>query len=258
MTKKERIFHLLRDLSLFDVPKFFINFATMKTPEQYKILVVDDEQDLCDILAFNLESEGYLVSQAYSAEEVLEMPIKTFDFLLLDVMMGTMSGFELAQKLKQDPECASIPIVFLTAKDSERDKLKGFGLGADDYIAKPFSVLEVLARIKAVLKRSAPKPADKEEDLSYKGLKLKQSNKSVTVDGKEVAFTKTEYELLELLLRHKGRVFSRQELIDNVWPHDVVVLDRTVDVNITRMRKKISPYSALIRTRLGFGYYFDA
>lgn len=225
-----------------------------------RILVVDDEQDLCEILKFNLEIEGYQVETANSAEEALEKDIASYNLLLLDVMMGGMSGFQLAKKLKNSEVTAHIPIIFLTARDTENDTVTGFNLGADDYISKPFSIREVMVRVRAVLRRTASRLEGAEEPavISYQGLLLNLDKKSVSVDGEDVPFTKTEFELLRLLLEERGRVFSRQELIDRVWPKDVLVLDRTVDVNITRMRKKIGRFAKCIVTRLGFGYYFDA
>lgn len=225
-----------------------------------RILVVDDEQDLCEILKFNLETEGYQVETANSAEEALEKDIASYNLLLLDVMMGGMSGFQLAKQLKNSEVTAHIPIIFLTARDTENDTVTGFNLGADDYISKPFSIREVMVRMRAVLRRTASRLEGAEEPavISYQGLLLNLDKKSVSVDGEDVPFTKTEFELLRLLLEERGRVFSRQELIDRVWPKDVLVLDRTVDVNITRMRKKIGKFAKCIVTRLGFGYYFDA
>lgn len=225
-----------------------------------RILVVDDEQDLCEILKFNLETEGYQVETANSAEEALEKDIASYNLLLIDVMMGGMSGFQLAKQLKNSELTAHIPIIFLTARDTENDTVTGFNLGADDYISKPFSIREVMVRVRAVLRRTASRLEGAEEPavISYQGLLLNLDKKSVSVDGEDVPFTKTEFELLRLLLEERGRVFSRQELIDRVWPKDVLVLDRTVDVNITRMRKKIGKFAKCIVTRLGFGYYFDA
>ncbi|MBQ3997038.1 MAG: response regulator transcription factor, partial [Bacteroidales bacterium] len=214
------------------------------------ILVVDDEQDLCDIISFNLEKEGYAVDSAFSAEEALKKDLGGYDLLLLDVMMGGMSGFKLAARLKADPKTTGIPIIFLTARDSEDDTVKGLELGADDYVSKPFSIRELLARIGAVLRRSSGSEEDK---LVYEGLVLDKERKIVTVDGEEVFLTRTEFDLLQLLLSDQGRVFSRSELIGKVWPDDVLVLDRTVDVNITRLRKKIGQYSTRIHTRSGFG-----
>lgn len=230
------------------------------TKKDSRILVVDDEQDLCEILKFNLETEGYQVETANSAEEALEKDIASYNLLLLDVMMGGMSGFQLAKQLKNSEVTAHIPIIFLTARDTENDTVTGFNLGADDYISKPFSIREVMVRVRAVLRRTASRLEGAEEPavISYQGLLLNLDKKSVSVDGEDVPFTKTEFELLRLLLEERGRVFSRQELIDRVWPKDVLVLDRTVDVNITRMRKKIGKFAKCIVTRLGFGYYFDA
>ncbi len=224
-----------------------------------RILVVDDEQDLLEILKFNLETEGYEVSTACSAEEALTLNVGEFDLLLLDVMMGGMSGFAMAKKLKSDPATEHIPIVFLTARDTENDTVTGFNLGADDYISKPFSIREVLVRVRAVLRRTAS-PAEQQapQVIYYQGIEMNLGKKTVSIDGEEIPFTKTEVELLHLLLEERGRVFSRQELIDRIWPKDVLVLDRTVDVNITRLRKKIGRFSKCIVTRLGFGYYFDA
>ena len=225
-----------------------------------KILVVDDEQDLCEILKFNLETEGYQADTANSGEEAISMDIASYDLLLLDVMMGGMSGFQLARQLKENPMTAHVPIIFLTARDTENDTVTGFNLGADDYISKPFSIREVMVRVRAVLRRTMERRGNSSEPslINYQGLQLNLDKKSVTVDGECVPFTKTEFELLRLLLEERGKVFSRQELIDRVWPKDVMVLDRTVDVNITRMRKKIGKFSKCIVTRLGFGYYFDA
>ena len=226
--------------------------------QKYKILVVDDEQDLLEILKFNLETEGYEVETAASAEEALTLDIGSFNLMLLDVMMGGMSGFAMARKLKDNPATAAIPIIFLTARDTENDTLTGFSLGADDYISKPFSIREVLVRVRAVIRRTADPAATSTNVLRYQGIEMNLDKKTATIEGTDVPFTKTEFELLHLLLEERGRVFSRQELIDRVWPKDVLVLNRTVDVNITRLRKKIGPFAKCIVTRLGFGYYFDA
>lgn len=227
--------------------------------QNQRILVVDDEQDLLEILKFNLETEGYEVATASSAEEALQMDIASFSLLLLDVMMGGMSGFAMARKLKERPTTANVPIIFLTARDTENDTVTGFNLGADDYISKPFSLREVMVRVRAVLRRTATSTDEGEPQvLSYQGIIMNLDKKTVSIEGEDVPFTKTEFELLNLLLSERGRVFSRQELIERIWPKDVLVLDRTVDVNITRLRKKIGPFAKCIVTRLGFGYYFDA
>ncbi|WP_293588129.1 response regulator transcription factor [Prevotella sp.] len=224
-----------------------------------RILVVDDEQDLLEILKFNLETEGYEVVTATSAEEALQLDIASFDLLLLDVMMGGMSGFAMARQLKDNPATSQVPIIFLTARDTENDTVTGFNLGADDYISKPFSLREVMVRVRAVLRRTAKENGEEEaKTLSYQGIVMNLDRKTVSVDGEDIPFTKTEFELLHLLLDERGRVFSRQELIERIWPKDVLVLDRTVDVNITRLRKKIGRFAKCIVTRLGFGYYFDA
>lgn len=224
----------------------------------YRILVVDDEEDLCEILKFNLENEGYIVDTANSAEEALEMEISRYHLLLLDVMMGEISGFKLANILKKDKATAHIPLIFITAKDTENDTVTGFNLGADDYISKPFSLREVMVRVKAVLRRTVKKTETVQQDeLVYKGLVLNIPQKKVSIDNQEVALTKKEFEILLLLLQHKERVFSREDILNKVWQEEVYVLDRTIDVNITRLRKKIGIYGKCIVTRLGYGYCFE-
>ena len=231
--------------------------------EKKTILVVDDEQDLCEILLYDLNAAGFQAEAAYSGETAWDKITghksensRCFDLLMLDVMMPGMSGFELAERLKSDEQTSHTPIIFLTAKDTEDDTLHGFGLGADDYVTKPFSVREVVARVKAVLARSQRQEAE-DRRISFEGLMLDLSKKTTTVDGESVNLTKTEFELLGLLLRHRGQVFSRQQIFDAVWPEDVVVSNRTVDVNITRMRKKIGRYGTFIVSRQRFGYCFE-
>ena len=225
----------------------------------YRILVVDDEEDLCEILKFNLENEGYWVDTANSAEEALKLDLKTYNLLLLDVMMGEISGFKMASMLKKNKQTAPIPIIFITAKDTENDTVTGFNIGADDYISKPFSLREVSARVKAVLRRTAAgQPGRPSEQISYKSLLLDMPKKKVSIDNEEVPLTKKEFEILSLLLQNKGRVFSREDILSKIWSDEVYVLDRTIDVNITRLRKKIGAYGKCIVTRLGYGYCFEA
>lgn len=230
----------------------------MATKQNPHILVVDDEEDLCEILKFNLETEGYEVDTAYSAEEALTLNLTDYDLLLLDVMMGEISGFKLASMLKKNEKTAHIPIIFLTAKDTENDMLTGFNLGADDYISKPFSIKQVQARVKAVLRRSMEekKPVN-ENILTYNTLKIDTQRIKASINGEEVALTKKEFEILKLLLENINHVFSREEILSRVWKDEVYVLDRTIDVNITRLRKKIGEYGKNIVTRLGFGYCFE-
>ena len=224
----------------------------------YRILVVDDEEDLCEILKFNLENEGYDVDTANSAEEALKMNISSYHLLLLDVMMGEISGFKMANLLKKDKKTAQVPIIFITAKDTENDTVTGFNLGADDYISKPFSLREVIARVKAVLRRTATSDTEKApEQLCYQSLVIDITKKKVSIDGEEVPLTKKEFEILFLLLQNKGRVFSREDILSRIWSDEVYVLDRTIDVNITRLRKKIGTYGKRIVTRLGYGYCFE-
>lgn len=224
-----------------------------------KILAVDDEEDLCEILKFNLEIEGYEVDTAFSAEEALKLDLTQYSLLLLDVMMGEISGFKMASILRKEEKTSNIPIIFLTAKDTENDMLTGFNLGADDYISKPFSIRQVIARVKAVLRRTAESNERKTSDvLTYGTLELDTKRIKASIDGQEIPLTKKEFEILKLLLENRGNVFSREEILSRIWKDEAYVLDRTIDVNITRLRKKISPYGKNIVTRLGFGYCFEA
>ena len=227
-----------------------------------RILVVDDEQDICEILQYNLETEGYEVVTANSAEEALGLPLQEFGLILLDVMMGEMSGFQMARRVKDNTATAQIPIIFTTALDSEDNLVKGLNIGADDYIAKPLSMKEVKARVRAVLRRSSQPQLQQtiittDNKICYEGITLDHNAKTATLDGQNLSLTKLEYELLSLLLQHPGKVFSREDLLKYCWPQDVLVLDRTVDVNITRLRKKIGRYGKHIKTRVGYGYCFE-
>ncbi len=223
-----------------------------------QILVVDDEEDLCEILQFNLETEGFQVDVAYSAEEALKKDLTVYNLILLDVMMGEISGFKMAKMLHDDPKTSSIPIIFLTAKDTENDKITGFNIGADDYISKPFSIREVIARVKAVLRRAEATSNNEEiKVLVYRQLEMHLNTKKVLLEGEKIPFTKKEFELLKLLLENRNRVFTREEILSRIWGNDVYVLDRTIDVNITRIRKKIGTYGKNIITRLGYGYCFE-
>lgn len=216
-----------------------------------RILVVDDEEDICTILKFNLTKDGYEVLTANSSEEAMKLGLASFDLVLLDVMMGGMSGFDLARMMKKDPCTERIPVIFITARDTEDDAVEGLDLGADDYISKPFSIREVLSRVKAVLRRTST--GKNESDA----LSVDDAKKVVKVDGTAVSLTRIEYEIFKLLFTNKGKVFSREDILSNVWPDDVIVTDRTVDVNITRLRKKIGEYGDRIISRHGFGYLYE-
>lgn len=220
-----------------------------------KILVVDDEDTLCEALRFNLEIEGFEVAVAHSAEEVLTMNIADVDLILLDVMMGEISGFALAQILKQRPDTANIPIIFCTAKDQEDDMIAGLNIGADDYIYKPYTLRNVIARVRTVLRR-ARTDAPAEPVIRFEGLEVNNLKKTCSVDGEEVTLPRKEFEILWLLISNIGTVFSREQILKRIWPDEVVVLDRVVDVNITRLRQKIGHYGRNIITRSGFGYGF--
>ncbi|MCF0196050.1 MAG: response regulator transcription factor [Bacteroidaceae bacterium] len=238
-----------------------------------RILVVDDEPDIAEILQFNLEAEGYAVDTAFSAEEALGCLRRAmsgddgrgYDLILLDVMMGEVSGFGLASLLRNDPQTADLPLIFITALGGEEERVKGLDIGADDYIAKPFSIAEMKARVRAVLRRAqhwqektlGTGTIDEQQTVRYQGIALDPTSKTVTVDGVAVTLTRLEFELLAFFLQHPGRVYAREELLDRLWPEDTVVLARTVDVNITRLRKKIEPYGTQIKTKIGYGYYFE-
>lgn len=221
-----------------------------------KILVVDDEEDLCEILQFNLEQEGFIVDVAYSSEQALKRDLKNYDFFLLDIMMGEISGLELAKIIRRNPDLREKPILFITAKGTEADKLSGFNAGADDYVAKPFSVKELIARIHVICKRTFFEQKN-DSVFEYEGLKLVPESKKITINGINVGLTKTEYEILTLLLKHNGRIYSREEIMNLIWEGDASVGDRTVDVNVRRIRKKIGQYHNLIKTKSGYGYYFE-
>ncbi|MCR5697248.1 MAG: response regulator transcription factor [Marinilabiliaceae bacterium] len=227
--------------------------------KQDKILIVEDEETLSDVMRLNLQNEGYEVDVANSAEQALTYDVRSYSLILLDIMMGEISGIQMAKILKAEPATASIPIIFCTARDSEDDMVQGLNMGADDYIMKPFSIRNLVARVRSVLRRTGKQQDDSDKEtnniLKIEGLLLDLNLKQCYVDGKEVKLTKTEFELLEFLMSNIGRIFSRDEIVLRVW-NNVVVLDRTIDVNITRLRPKLGQYGAYIVTRSGFGYGF--
>ncbi len=221
-----------------------------------RILVVDDEETLCEALKFNLEEEGFEVDTALSAEEALCLDLASYNLLILDIMMGEISGTRLAGIMKSKPETAAIPIIFCTARDSEDEMVKGLDLGADDYITKPYSIRNIIARVKAVLRRSTAIPEKPSHSISFEGLTVDPVSKTCSVDGQYVKMPRKEFEILLTLLKNRGRIFSREELLNLIWPDEVVVVDRVVDVNITRIRRKIGRYGSHITTRSGYGYGF--
>jgi DNA-binding response OmpR family regulator len=221
-----------------------------------RILVIDDEEDLCEILRYNLSNEGYLTETALSAEEALKKNPEEFDLLILDVMMGEMSGFRFADKLRKEMN-SRVPVIFLTAKDTENDLLTGFSLGADDYMTKPFSINELKARVKAVLNRTLQDGKNKKGNFEYEGIEFDDTRKKVLLDGLPVELTKKEYELLLLMVSGNGQIFSREDILQRIWGDDVIVTDRTVDVNIARLRGKLGKFGNCIRNKTGYGYYFE-
>ncbi|TRX70686.1 response regulator transcription factor [Carboxylicivirga sp. M1479] len=221
-----------------------------------RILIVDDEEDLCEILQFNLESEGYQTEVAYSAEEALQKDLRRFNLLLLDVMMGGMSGFKLIDIIRNDRK-VDVPVIFLTAKSAEDDLLTGFDLGADDYITKPYSLKELIARVKVALKRSIAVSNNDQNELQFKQMILNLETKRLVIDGQMVELTLKEFQILRLLFENKNKIYSRDEILEIIWGDSVVVTNRTVDVNITRLRKKLKQYGECLKNRAGIGYYFE-
>ena len=219
-----------------------------------RILIVDDEEDLCEILQYNLSNDGYQTEIAHSAEEAIKRTVGNFDLILLDVMMGPMSGFKFADKLRKE---FNIDVPILTAKDTENDILTGFSLGADDYISKPFSVNELTARVKAVLKRSYIEKVESKSILQFNGIDLDTVRKRLIINDERVELTKKEYEILRTLLENQGKVFSREDLLMRIWGQDVIVTERTVDVNITRLRTKLGQFGPCLKNKTGYGYFFE-
>lgn len=228
-----------------------------------KILVIDDEEALCEILKFNLEKNGYDVDCAYSAEEALEMDLTPYHLMIVDIMMEAMSGFDFAKKVRNDPATEFTPIIFCSALNGEDDTVMGLNIGADDYITKPFVISEVIARVRAVLRRvnisempMSNKESNNISDVTFNGLRIDRNEKLGYLDGQELNLTRTEYDILLFFLTHRNRIYSREELIEKIWDSNVVVTIRTIDTNIARLRKKIGEYGNNIVTRLGFGYGF--
>ena len=235
-----------------------------------KILVVDDEEIICELLQYNLELQGFQVDTCFDAREALHRDLTTYALFILDVMMGEISGFKLAHVLKQNPDTSAIPIIFCTARDNEDDIVDGFNIGADDYILKPFSIRELVARVCSVLRRhthgvpiatASPGHAVAEGEKSVpaqpvKGLHHNAPAQIISLDGRRLHLTRTEYDILAFFLKNRNRLFSRQEIFHHVWPEQVVVSERTIDVNISRIRKKLGAYAPQLVNRSGFGYGF--
>lgn len=229
-----------------------------------RILIVDDEESICEILQYNLELEGYSVTVVSSAEEALKKDIKSFSLLILDIMMKNMDGFALAKKIKSNPETEFTPIIFCSALNSEDYRIKGLNIGGDDYIVKPFRIREVLARIRSLLRRSqmvrkinTSAVTDDDDDLTFKELRIIRKNKQCIIGDEPIRLTKTEYELLLFFLSNPNCIYTRKEIISNIWGRNDEVTERAIDTNITRLRKKIGEYGFYLTTRLGYGYGFQ-
>jgi DNA-binding response OmpR family regulator len=222
----------------------------------HKILIVDDEADICEILSFKMENDGYEITVANSAEEALTLLNPSFSLIILDVMMGGMSGYKMAEKLRKEGN--SIPIIFLTAKDAENDMLTGFAVGADDYVPKPFSLNEVSARVKAVLKRtSAGETSGSDKVIEAGGVKIDNAQKEAWIDNQPIQLTKTEFGILSLLIANQTKLYSRSEMIDLIWSDTPFITERTVDVHINRLRKKMGDKGRFITSKTGYGYKFS-
>ena len=225
------------------------------------ILVVDDESDIVDILKYNLEKENeYTVHAAYNGTEALAIAKKEKpDLILLDIMMPGMNGFEICKNLKSEPETKRIPVIFLTAKENEIDEIVGLEIGADDYIQKPISPRVVLARIKSVFRRvNENASAEKKEDesIKYKNIEINSTTHTVRINKEEIFFPKKEFQLLKFFLSNRGKVYSREILLNQVWGENIYVIDRTIDVHIAKLREKLGEYSDHIETIKGLGYRF--
>lgn len=229
-----------------------------------KILVIDDEEALCEILKFNLEKDGYEVDCAYSAEEALEMDLTVYSLFIVDIMMGRLSGFDFAKRVRNMEKLENTPIIFCSALNGEDDTVMGLNIGADDYITKPYVISVMLSRVRAVLRRSQSarqweynvSKSLYEPDITFHSLRIDRNDKLGYLDGEDMGLTRTEFDILLFFLTHRNRIYSREEIIRQVWDNDVVVTNRTIDTNIARLRKKIGPYGNNIVTRLGFGYGF--
>lgn len=252
-----------------------------------KILIIDDEKEICEILKYNLQLEGYDTDVVYSAEEALSFDLTSYSLIILDIMMDNIDGFEMARQLKKNPATMYIPIIFCSALSGEDEHIMGLNIGADDYITKPFRTREMIARVKSVLRRAkvskelsshiqsaqpqitlTPKPVQQqiaipapqvkpEYDLSYKNLRIDTDTKLCYINGESINLTKTELELLSFFLKHRNSIYSRKELLSKIWNDSDKVSNRTIDTNITRLRKKIGIYGTCITTRLGYGYGFQ-
>lgn len=221
--------------------------------EGKRILAVDDEEDILEILSFNLAGDGYDVDTCTSAEEAVRKNLASYDLFILDVMMGDMSGFRLAEKIRKELKLTT-PVIFLTARDTENDKITGFSLGADDYLAKPFSVRELTARVKAILRRSSPRELTAE--IPSGDFRIDLDNKLIYSKGETLELTRKEYEILALFLQNPGRIIPRTAILDRVWGSDVIVTERTVDVTIARIRRKLGDKGGMLKNKSGYGYYF--
>lgn len=235
-------------------------------PQDYRILVIDDEESICDILKYNLEKEGYQVDVSYSAVEALERDLTKYSLFIVDIMMEHLSGYDFVQRLRSNMNTEKLPVIMCSALNDEDDKVTGLNIGADDYIPKPFTVAEVVARTRAVLRRSLISMTDAKQsimsnsdyrpDISYKTIRIDQNEKVCYINDMEVPLTRTEYDILVFFLNHRNRIYSREEIIREVWASDVLVSNRAIDTNLTRLRKKLGEYGNNIITRQGFGYGF--
>lgn len=228
----------------------------MEENKRTKILAVDDEADICEILKFNLEAEGYKVDTVNSSEEALKKKLDVYSLFILDIMMNGMSGLRLADEIRKTKKNFA-PIIFLTAKSSENDRLTGFSIGADDYITKPFSVRELIARVKVVLRRTIPEKEVNNLSIKVSGIELDLEKKKLLIEGAKNDLTPIEFHIIQLLLKNQGKIFTRDKILNIVWKENNNVVDRIIDVHIARLRKKLGAYGKYLISRSGYGYCFE-
>lgn len=219
------------------------------------ILIIDNDKALCEALSFSLKKEGFFVDVSHSAEEALKLSLTDYALLISETILPGMSGVDLIHKLKSDFETSHIPVILCSTKDSDDDIADGLNFGADDYITKPFPMRVALARVKAVIRRTSENTSRR--NITFENLELDLDSKVCTLAGRAIKMPRKEFEILALLITHRGRIFTREEILTRIWPNQVVVLDRVVDVNITRLRSKIGHYGRHIITRSGYGYGFE-
>ena len=224
---------------------------------KYRILIIDPDKDFCGYLQSNLKSEGYYVETCQDVKNIVDLKLHQYDLVILETQLKDVSGFKLVHDIRNNPNTASLSVIFLSSKPGENEMMTAFSVGADDFLLKPFYIRELAARIKVIIRRAEARKNENIELLEYEQLKLNLSKMQVKVEGETVPFTKKEFEIMKLFLENKNRIFSREDLLKLIWSEEAFVLGRTIDVNITRIRQKIGNYSNHIVTKIGKGYCFE-